>query len=161
MDGSIFFVQAEDGIRDIGVTGVQTCALPIAFATEPNHDGHFWPYLRDENLARPWAVPGTPGLRHRIGGREKADGTGNISYEPEKHAHMKRLRAERIARIAGDVPEVEVDDPDGAELLVLGWGSSYGAIQGAARGVRRENCVKVATAHLTHLNPLPRNLGEA
>jgi 2-oxoglutarate ferredoxin oxidoreductase subunit alpha len=103
-------------------------------------------------------VPGTPGLRHRIGGLEKQDGTGNISYEPENHEHMTRLRAERIARIAADIPELEVDDPDGdASLLVLGWGSSYGAIQGAARRVRRENGVKVAVAHLHHLNPLPAN----
>jgi 2-oxoglutarate ferredoxin oxidoreductase subunit alpha len=130
------------------------------FATEPNHDGQFWPYLRDENLARPWAVPGTPGLRHRIGGLEKEDGTGNISYEPENHAHMTRLRAERVAKIADDIPEVEVDDPEGAELLVLGWGSSYGAIQGAARRLRREQGVNVATAHLVHMNPLPRNTGE-
>jgi 2-oxoglutarate ferredoxin oxidoreductase subunit alpha len=129
-----------------------------AFATEANQDGQFWPYLRDENLARPWAVPGTPGLRHRIGGLEKEDGTGNISYEPSNHEHMTRLRAERIARIAADVPEIEVDDPDGdASLLVLGWGSTYGAIQGAARRVRREQGVKVATAHLHHLNPLPAN----
>jgi 2-oxoglutarate/2-oxoacid ferredoxin oxidoreductase subunit alpha len=132
-----------------------------AFASEPNHDGQFWPYLRDENLARPWAVPGTPGLRHRIGGLEKEDGTGNISYEAANHDHMTRLRAERIERIASDIPELEVDDPDGdASLLVLGWGSTYGAIQGAARRVRRENGVKVATAHISHLNPLPSNTGE-
>jgi 2-oxoglutarate/2-oxoacid ferredoxin oxidoreductase subunit alpha len=132
-----------------------------AFATEPNHDGQFWPYLRNEDLARPWAVPGTPGLRHRIGGLEKEDGTGNISYEPANRDHMTRLRAERIARIASDIPELEVDDPDGdASLLVLGWGSTYGAIQGAARRVRRENGVKVATAHISHLNPLPGNTGE-
>jgi 2-oxoglutarate/2-oxoacid ferredoxin oxidoreductase subunit alpha len=129
-----------------------------AFATEANNDGQFWPYLRDDALARPWAVPGTPGLRHRIGGLEKEDGTGNISYEPENHDHMTRLRAERIARI--EVPDLEVDDPDGADLLVLGWGSSYGAIQGAARRTRRENDVNVATAHLTHLNPLPANTAE-
>jgi 2-oxoglutarate/2-oxoacid ferredoxin oxidoreductase subunit alpha len=129
-----------------------------AFATEANNDGQFWPYLRDDALARPWAVPGTPGLRHRIGGLEKEDGTGNISYEPENHDHMTRLRAERIARI--EVPDLEVDDPDGAELLVLGWGSSYGAIQGAARRTRRENGVNVATAHLSHLNPLPANTAE-
>jgi 2-oxoglutarate/2-oxoacid ferredoxin oxidoreductase subunit alpha len=132
-----------------------------AFATEPNHDGQFWPYLRNEDLARPWAVPGTQGLRHRIGGLEKEDGTGNISYEPANHDHMTRLRAERIARIASDIPELEVDDPDGdASLLVLGWGSTYGAIEGAARRVRRENGVKVATAHISHLNPLPGNTGE-
>jgi 2-oxoglutarate ferredoxin oxidoreductase subunit alpha len=132
-----------------------------AFASEPNHDGQFWPYLRDENLARPWAVPGTPGLRHRIGGLEKEDGTGNISYEAENHDHMTRLRAERIELIASDIPALEVDDPDGdASLLVLGWGSTYGAIQGAARRTRRENGVKVATAHVTHLHPLPPNIGE-
>ena len=130
------------------------------FATGPNHGDQFWPYLRDENLARPWAVPGTPGLRHRIGGLEKEDGSGNISYEPENHDHMTRLRAERVARIAEDLPELEVDDPDGADLLVLGWGSSYGPIQGAARRVRREQGARVATAHLFHLNPLPRNTGE-
>jgi 2-oxoglutarate/2-oxoacid ferredoxin oxidoreductase subunit alpha len=135
-------------------------AIDPAFASEANQDGQFWPYLRNEDLARPWAVPGTPGLRHRIGGLEKEDGTGNISYEPENHDHMTRLRAERVARIARDLPELAVDDPDGADLLVIGWGSSYGAIQGAARRIRRENDAKVATAHLTHLNPLPRNTGE-
>jgi 2-oxoglutarate/2-oxoacid ferredoxin oxidoreductase subunit alpha len=104
-------------------------------------------------------VPGTPGLRHRIGGLEKEDGTGNISYDPVNHAHMTHLRAERVARV--EVPDVEVDDPDGdASLLVLGWGSSYGAIQGAARRLRREQDVKVATAHIRHLNPLPGNLEE-
>jgi 2-oxoglutarate/2-oxoacid ferredoxin oxidoreductase subunit alpha len=128
-----------------------------AFTTDPTG---FEPYKRDRNLARPWAIPGTPGLRHRIGGLEKEDVTGNISYEPENHDHMTRLRTERIALIADDIPELEVDDPDGADLLVLGWGSSYGAIQGAARRTRRENGVKVATAHLTHLNPLPRNVAE-
>jgi 2-oxoglutarate/2-oxoacid ferredoxin oxidoreductase subunit alpha len=126
-----------------------------AFATSP--DG-FQPYARDENLARPWAVPGTPGLRHRIGGLEKEDVTGNISYEPENHEHMTRLRADRIARIP--VPDLEVDDPDRADLLVLGWGSTYGAIEGAARRTRREHGVKVATAHLAHLHPLPANTGE-
>jgi 2-oxoglutarate ferredoxin oxidoreductase subunit alpha len=126
------------------------------FATSP--DG-FMPYARDENMARPWAVPGTPGLRHRIGGLEKEDVTGNISYAPENHERMTRLRAARVAKIADDIPLIELDDPDGdAELLVLGWGSTYGAIQGAARRVRRENGVKVATAHFAHLNPLPPNL---
>jgi 2-oxoglutarate/2-oxoacid ferredoxin oxidoreductase subunit alpha len=124
------------------------------FATDPSG---FQPYARDEKLARPWAVPGTPGLRHRIGGLEKEDGTGNISYDPVNHAHMTHLRAERVARV--EVPDVEVDDPDGeASLLVVGWGSSYGAIQGAARRLRREQGVKVATAHIRHLNPMPGNL---
>jgi 2-oxoglutarate/2-oxoacid ferredoxin oxidoreductase subunit alpha len=125
------------------------------FATDP---AGFMPYARDAKLARPWAVPGTPDLRHRIGGLEKEDGTGNISYEPANHEHMTHLRAERVARVS--VPDIEVDDPDGASLLVLGWGSSYGAIQGAARRLRREQGLRVATAHIKHLNPLPANTGE-
>jgi 2-oxoglutarate/2-oxoacid ferredoxin oxidoreductase subunit alpha len=125
------------------------------FATDPTG---FMPYARDAKLARPWAVPGTPDLRHRIGGLEKEDGTGNISYEPANHEHMTHLRAERVARVS--VPDIEVDDPDGASLLVLGWGSSYGAIQGAARRLRREQGLRVATAHIKHLNPLPANTGE-
>jgi 2-oxoglutarate/2-oxoacid ferredoxin oxidoreductase subunit alpha len=125
------------------------------FATDPSG---FQPYARNADMARPWAIPGTPGLRHRIGGLEKEDVTGNISYEPENHEHMTRLRAERIARI--EVPDLEVDDPDSADLLVLGWGSSYGAIEGAARRTRREHGARLATAHLTHLNPLPKNTGE-
>jgi 2-oxoglutarate ferredoxin oxidoreductase subunit alpha len=125
------------------------------FATDPTG---FMPYARDSNLARPWAVPGTPGLRHRIGGLEKEDGTGNISYAPANHEHMTHLRAERVARVS--VPDIEVDDPDGASLLVLGWGSSYGAIQGAARRLRREQGLRLATAHIKHLNPLPANTGE-
>jgi 2-oxoglutarate ferredoxin oxidoreductase subunit alpha len=131
------------------------------FATQPNDDeGGFLAYLRDERLARPWALPGTPGLQHRIGGLEKEDVTGNISYEPENHQHMTELRAERVQKIADDIPVLEVDDPGGdAEVLVLGWGSSSGAIRAAARRVR-EGGKKVATAHLFHLNPFPRNLGE-
>ena len=131
-----------------------------AFATETNHPDGFLPYVRDANLARPWAVPGTPGLRHRIGGLEKEEDTGNISYDPENHERMTRLRAERVELIAKDIPDLEVSDPDGAELLVLGWGSSYGAVEGAARRVRRENGMNVATAHLRHLNPLPANTGD-
>ena len=134
-------------------------AIDPDFATAANDGDAFMPYLRDENLARPWAIPGTPGLRHRIGGLEKEERTGNISYEPANHEYMTRLRADRIARV--EVPDVEVDDPDGdAALLVLGWGSSYGAIQGAARRVRREDGLKVATAHIRHLNPMPGNLGD-
>jgi 2-oxoglutarate ferredoxin oxidoreductase subunit alpha len=138
------------------------------FATAPNKVGtdgteEFWPYLRDtETLARPWAVPGTPGLMHRIGGLEKADGTGNVSYDPVNHDLMVRLRAQKVAGIARDIPPVEVDDPDGlggAELLVLGWGSTYGAIQAAVRAVRTAGR-PVAHAHLRHLNPFPSNLGQ-
>jgi 2-oxoglutarate/2-oxoacid ferredoxin oxidoreductase subunit alpha len=132
-----------------------------AFATGPNKDGEFWPYLRDEHLARPWAVPGTPGLEHRIGGLEKeAEGTGNISYDAANHERATALRAAKVARIAEEIPELSVDDPDGdAEMLVLGWGSTYGVIQVTAQRVR-ERGKKVATAHLFHLNPLPRNTGE-
>jgi 2-oxoglutarate ferredoxin oxidoreductase subunit alpha len=135
--------------------------ITVDFATEPNVDGGFMPYRRDpETLARQWAIPGTPGLEHRIGGLEKEDVTGNVSYDPENHDHMVRLRAQKVAGIAADIPELEVDDPDGkADLLVLGWGGTYGPIQSAARRVRREGR-SVAHAHLTHLNPFPRNLGE-
>jgi len=129
------------------------------FAREPNLDGDFLPYLRDERLARPWAVPGTSGLAHRIGGLEKEDGTGNISYEPLNHARMTSLRAEKVGGIARDIPPLEVDHEDGAELLVLGWGSSYGPIKAGVRRVR-ERGGKVASAHLFHLNPLPANTGE-
>ncbi|HEX2089073.1 MAG TPA: 2-oxoacid:acceptor oxidoreductase subunit alpha [Actinomycetota bacterium] len=130
------------------------------FATQPNHDDGFMPYLRDENLSRPWAVPGTPGLVHRIGGLEKEDVTGDISYDAANHERMTHLRAAKVAKIADDIPLLEVDDPDGdAQLLVLGWGSSYGSIKAAVRRVR-EAGRKVASAHLTHLNPLPKNIGD-
>ena len=124
-------------------------------------DEVFLPYQRDpETLARPWAVPGTPGLEHRIGGLEKADITGEISYDPANHDHMVRTRAAKVAGIAKSVPPLEVDDPDGsARVLVLGWGSTYGPVQAAARLVR-ERGGSVAHAHLRHLNPFPSNLGE-
>jgi 2-oxoglutarate ferredoxin oxidoreductase subunit alpha len=141
--------------------------LPVidpAFATETNHrnggEPEFWPYLRDpETLARPWAVPGTPGLEHRIGGIEKADGSGNISYDPDNHDRMVRLRQAKIDGIAG-VPDLEVDDPSGAaRLLVIGWGSTYGPIGAAVRRARVAGH-HVAQAHFRHLNPLPANTGE-
>jgi 2-oxoglutarate ferredoxin oxidoreductase subunit alpha len=132
------------------------------FATEANAtdgSGEFWPYQRDDDtLARPWAVPGTAGLEHRIGGLEKADGKGSISYDPDNHDRMVRLRQAKIDNIP--VPDLVVDDPDGdAELLVLGWGSTYGPIGAGARRVRAMG-LSVAQAHLRHLNPLPANLGD-
>ena len=131
-----------------------------AFAMGPNAGQEFLPYLRDERLARPWAVPGTKGLRHRVGGLEKEDGTGDISYDPQNHERMTQLRAAKVAKVAEDIPPLEVDDPDGnAELLVLGWGSTYGTIRAAARRVR-DGGRKVATAHLVHLNPMPSDTGE-
>ncbi|MER6527621.1 2-oxoacid:acceptor oxidoreductase subunit alpha [Streptomyces sp. NPDC001508] len=137
--------------------------LRVRFAQGPNHtldDGTevFWPYKRDpETLARPWAIPGTPGLEHRIGGIEKQDGTGNISYDPANHDYMVRTRQAKIDGI--EVPDIEVDDPDDARLLVLGWGSTYGPITAAVRRLRVKG-VPVAQAHLRHLNPFPGNLGE-
>ena len=131
--------------------------LRTPFATEPNGpDGEFLPYLRDpETLARPWAVPGTAGLEHRIGGLEKADKTGNISYEPANHEFMVRVRQAKIDGIG--VPDLEVEDPTGeAEVLVLGWGSTYGPIGAAVRRLRLAGHA-VARAHLRHLNPLPAN----
>jgi 2-oxoglutarate/2-oxoacid ferredoxin oxidoreductase subunit alpha len=135
--------------------------ISVPFTTESNSDGEFLPYLRDEQtLARPWAVPGTPGLEHRIGGLEKADRTGNISYDPDNHDLMTRLRAQKVAGIASDIPELEVDDPDGdASVLVLGWGGTYGPIAAGCRRAR-DRGRSVAHAHLRHLNPFPRNTGE-
>ncbi len=134
--------------------------LRVEFASTPNgEDGTtFLPYLRDPvTLARPWAIPGTPGLEHRIGGLEKADRTGDISYDPANHDFMVRTRAARIEAI--EVPDVEVEDPDGdAPVLVLGWGSTYGPIGAAVRALRQRG-LPIAQAHLRHLNPFPRNLG--
>jgi 2-oxoglutarate/2-oxoacid ferredoxin oxidoreductase subunit alpha len=137
-------------------------AIDPGFASKPNApDGQFWPYLRNEHLARPWAVPGTQGLEHRIGGLEKeAASTGNISYDPDNHEWATELRAAKVLAVADDAPDVVADDPDGdAELLVLGWGSTYGAIKAACESVRAAGG-KVARAHLYHLNPMPRNTGE-
>ena len=142
--------------------------LPViepGFATEPNHvDGDgtasYWPYLRDDaTLARPWAIPGTPGLEHRIGGIEKADGIGTISYDPNNHDRMVRLRQAKVQNVAG-IDDLVVDDPSGeARLLVLGWGSTFGPIGAAVRRVRRAGHA-VAQAHLRHLNPMPANTGD-
>jgi len=126
-----------------------------------NGDGEFQPFRRDPaTLARPWAVPGTPGLEHRIGGIEKADGSGTISYDPDNHDRMVRLRQAKIDGIAAGIGPLEVDDPDGdARVLVLGWGSTFGSIGAAVRRVRNAGH-SVAQAHLRHLNPFPSNLGE-
>lgn len=133
--------------------------IDTAFA-EPS-EGEFLPYSRDpETLARPWAIPGTPGLEHRIGGLEKADGTGAISYDTDNHDRMVRLRQAKIDGIAKSIPPTEVDDPTGdAKVLVIGWGSSYGPIGAACREVRRSGAA-VAQAHLRHLNPFPSDLGD-
>jgi 2-oxoglutarate/2-oxoacid ferredoxin oxidoreductase subunit alpha len=140
-------------------------AIDPAFATTTNHgdgdDAEFWPYLRDdETLARPWAIPGTPGLEHRIGGLEKGDGHGNISYDPANHDLMVRTRQAKVDRIADSLPPLEVDDPSGAaKVLVIGWGSTYGPIGAGVRRVRKAG-FNVAQVHLRHLNPFPKDLGE-
>jgi 2-oxoglutarate ferredoxin oxidoreductase subunit alpha len=132
-------------------------SIDPAFATEGAEP--FQPYARDERLARPWAIPGTPGLAHRIGGLEKADGSGNISYDAGNHERMTELRAEKIDGIAREIPPLHVDSEPGARLLVLGWGSSEGAIRAGVRRAREAGHT-VACAHLHHLNPFPANTGD-
>ncbi|MDG2300329.1 MAG: 2-oxoacid:acceptor oxidoreductase subunit alpha [Acidimicrobiales bacterium] len=139
--------------------------ITTVFTTEANHvdeDGneHFWPYKRDpETLARAWAVPGTPGLMHRIGGIEKEDGTGNISYDPLNHQRMTDIRQDKVANIAADIPPTWVEGDLDADVLLVGWGSTWGAITSAAKQIR-EAGHKIAHAHLIHINPFPRDLGE-
>ncbi len=131
--------------------------ISTSFASQPNAGEDYWPYLRDDDtLARPWAIPGTPGLEHRIGGLEKADVTGNISYDPENHQLMTELRAAKIKGIEEDIAPLEVEGPDDARVLVLGWGGTYGQI-GEACGRLNAGGHRVARAHLRHLNPLPKN----
>jgi 2-oxoglutarate ferredoxin oxidoreductase subunit alpha len=139
----------------------------VDFATQPNRtDGTFWPFLRDpDTLARPWAVPGTPGLEHRVGGLEKLDGPGTVSHDADNHEHMVLTRAAKIDAIARSLPALDVEDPgaadgDPASALVIGWGSSYGPVEAACRRLRRAG-VPVAHAHLRHLNPLPPGTGQA
>ena len=138
--------------------------ISVPFQTATNHvaeDGtaEFWPYLRDpETLARPWAIPGTPGLQHRVGGIEKEDGTGNISYSPENHTKMVHLRQAKIDGIANDIPLATITGDADAEVCLLGWGSTWAAIDAAVQRTRRAG-TKVAWIHLTHVNPMPPNLG--
>jgi len=131
--------------------------IEVKFRTEK---AGFYPYLRDERtLARPWAIPGTPGLEHRIGGLEKQHVTGNVNYDPDNHDFMVRLRAEKVARIAQDIPLIEVSGESEGKVLVLGWGSTHGAITTATEQLRAKGA-SVSSAHLRYLNPFPRNLGE-
>ncbi|MHB8335963.1 MAG: 2-oxoacid:acceptor oxidoreductase subunit alpha [Ignavibacteriaceae bacterium] len=130
--------------------------IKVKFRTEKEG---FAPYLRDENLTRPWALPGTPGLEHRLGGLEKANISGNVSYDPENHEFMVRLRAQKVKNIENDIPELEVTGDIDADLLVIGWGGTFGSISEAVTRVRK-NGKKVAQAHLKYLNPFPINTGE-
>ena len=120
----------------------------------------YQPYLRDENLSRPWAIPGTPGLEHRIGGLEKANITGSVSYDPENHEFMVRLRAQKVKNIENDIPDLKVEGDKDAELIVVGWGGTYGSITEAVNRSRKSG-LKVAQAHFTYINPFPKNTGEA
>ncbi len=132
-------------------------ACAVSYRTDPED---YLPYMRDETtLARPWVRPGTPGMQHRIGGIEKAEGTGNVSYDAENHQRMTDIRAEKVARIVAEVPDLEVFGPESGDLLVLGWGSTYGAIH-AAMKIAHKDGKSVAQAHLRHLNPFPKNLGD-
>jgi 2-oxoglutarate ferredoxin oxidoreductase subunit alpha len=132
---------------------------PIAVHLRTDPAG-FMPYARDpETLARPWAVPGTPALEHRIGGLEKSDGAGNVSYDPVNHETMVRMRAEKVERVAADVPPSEPIGDSSGKVLVVGWGSTYGAITGAVRRARAAGS-SVSQLHIRHLHPLPKNLGE-
>ena len=133
----------------------------VSFAKHPNGpDGTFLPYLRDvDTFARPWAIPGTAGLEHRVGGLEKESTSGNVSYDPNNHQLMTDTRAWKVANIANDIPDIEVDGDEDANVLVLGWGSTFGSIRAAARRVHNDG-QKVATAHLRFMNPMPKNLGD-
>ena len=130
--------------------------IPVEYRTDPED---FQPYMRDPNtLARPWVKPGTPGLEYRVGGLEKSDGSGNVSYDPQNHEHMVRTRADKVARVADDLPPTEVQGPDSGKLLVIGWGSTYGAIRSACNRLASDG-LHAAHVHLRHLNPLPKDLG--
>ena len=161
-------IMLSDGYLANGAEPWRIPDLDAIPAIEPNFadrvhddDPHFMPYRRDpETLAREWAKPGTPGLEHRIGGLEKDQLSGNVSYDPDNHDEMVRTRADKVAGIVRDIPDLQVDDPtDDAKLLVLGWGSTYGPITATARRMRK-NGHKIATAHLRHLNPMPANVGD-
>jgi 2-oxoglutarate ferredoxin oxidoreductase subunit alpha len=133
--------------------------IPVNHPNPPENDEPFLPYKRDDLLARPWALPGTPGLMHRVGGLEKADGTGNVSYDPDNHQNMTEIRAEKIANIANDIPPQAVLGPESGDLLVLSWGGTYGTCMTAVKNSIAKG-LSVAHAHLRYLNPFPKNLQE-
>src|SRR5262249_6350021 len=143
----------------------QVAKLPriqVKHPAAPNSNGdgpaHFLPYKRDARLVREWAIPGTAGLEHRIGGLEKEDVTGNVSYDPQNHEHMVRTRAQKIANIADAIPELTVTGPEQGDLLVIGWGGTYGSTLTAVQRAQRKG-YKVAQAHLRYLSPMPKNTG--
>ena len=132
--------------------------IPVAHPIAPhNGDAEFMPYQRNEDLSRPWAIPGTPGLQHRVGGLEKQDITGNVSYDPENHEHMCRLRAQKVANVAKSIPPTAINGPESGDLLVLSWGGTYGACTTAVEAAQADG-LSVAHVHLRHLNPFPNDL---
>ena len=131
----------------------------MKYQTTPNHDGAYMPYLRDAKLIRPWAIPGTPGLEHRIGGLEKDSMSGMVSYDGMNHERMVKTRAQKIRNVIEDVPDVEVFGAQTGDLLLLSWGGTYGSVHGAAEELVAQG-KKVGHVHLRWLNPLPKNLGE-
>ncbi|MGB0768770.1 MAG: hypothetical protein ACPGYV_13800, partial [Phycisphaeraceae bacterium] len=122
-------------------------------------DAAFMPYTRNENLTRPWAIPGNPGTEHRVGGLEKQNNSGNVSYDPTNHQTMTRIRAEKVNRVQNMIPDIQVRGDEDADLLVLGWGGPYGSIVTAVNNLREQG-KKIATTHLRYLNPMPKNLGD-
>jgi 2-oxoglutarate ferredoxin oxidoreductase subunit alpha len=142
-------------------TADQLPSIQVKFKTELGHgEEKLQPYLRDEKLVRPWAVPGTKGLEHRIGGLEKENITGNVSYDPENHQLMVKIRQEKVDKIAEYIPEQKIDNgPPKGKVLVLGWGSTFGAIKTAVQELLNEGH-QVAHAHLRYLRPFPKNLGD-
>ncbi len=136
-------------------------SIDVEHVTEPNGpDGIFYPYARDEVTgARPWAIPGTPGLEHRVGGLEKEALTGNVSYDPDNHEMMTAARAAKVAGIANDIPELEVFGAEDADILVVSWGSTYGSVRAGVNNANKAG-YSAAHVHLRHLNPFPRNLGD-
>ena len=133
--------------------------IKVSHPTHSNTDNGFMPYKRDAQLVRPWAIPGTPGLEHRIGGLEKADTTGNISYDADNHQHMTEVRKQKVAKIADSIPEQAVLGPESGDLLVVSWGGTYGTVRSAVETVQKKG-KSVAHCHLRYINPFPRNLGE-
>jgi len=131
--------------------------IPVSHPGPSEGDEPFLPYKRDESLARPWALPGTPGLMHRVGGLEKANGTGNVSYDPDNHQNMTEIRAQKVAQIVDDIPEQTVMGPETGDLLVLSWGGTYGTCMTAVKNSISKG-LSVAHAHLRYLNPFPKNL---
>ena len=134
--------------------------IDVQFVTEKNGDEEYLPYLRDEKtLSRPWAIPGTPGLEHRLGGIEKAENTGHVSYDPENHHMMVKIRQEKVNRIQQDIAPTEVYGDNHGEMLVLSWGGTYGSCRSAVETLQEEGR-KVSHVHVRWISPLPKDLGE-